>query len=334
MCKLKIIPFIFKKKKQFDKICLCKKDFIYNEIISDDTIELTKQKLDYENVVIEGGGLKGLAYIGALEEVEKMGIKFKRIAGSSIGAIAGCLLALGYTSHEIKEELTKINFKEMMDDKIGIIRDIYSLFNKYGVCSGNKFMNLMGKLIKKKTGDENYTFKQLYDEKGITLVITGSNLDNYNTIYYSHLTHPDVPIKLAVRISMGLPLIYKPIKCQKCKKGYLIDGGITDNYPLHIFDTNKINSKTIGIKLLTDNEIKTIDGINYQVKIKNLKNYCSSIIGMLFSVGERRCITKDYWERTIDIRVPNITLTKFKLEQNEINDLITRGRLSVQKYFS
>jgi NTE family protein len=338
-----LIPHIFrKKKKNFYDICLCKKDHELNfdkcvckktTISYKELIDKTKKNLDYENVVIEGGGIKGLAYLGALEEIEKLNIKFKRIAGSSMGAIAGCLLALGYSSSEIKDEMLKINFRGMIDDKMGILRDIYNLFSKYGVCSGDKFMNLMGKLIKKKTGDENYTFKQLYDDKGIMLVITGSNIDNYDTIYYSHLTHPDVPIKLAVRISIGVPLIYRPIRCMKCNKGYLIDGGVTDNYPLHIFDDEKINTKTLGIKLLTDNEIETEDGINYKVQIKDFKGYCASMIGMLCSVGERCYITDGYWERTIIVRVPNLPITKFKLKDKQINDLIERGRESVKKYF-
>ena len=47
----------------------------------------------YRNLVFKGGGVRGVAYIGALEELEALGILegIKRTAGSSAGAVAACL---------------------------------------------------------------------------------------------------------------------------------------------------------------------------------------------------------------------------------------------------
>ena len=58
--------------------------------------ELTKAiaEIEIENIVLEGGGVKGLAYGGVLDVMKEYNIlpKIKRVAGSSVGAIAAMIL--------------------------------------------------------------------------------------------------------------------------------------------------------------------------------------------------------------------------------------------------
>jgi NTE family protein len=61
---------------------------------------MTKKKYD---AVFEGGGVKGVALIGALKRLEEEGIEFGRVAGTSAGAIAASLVASGYKAEEIKD---------------------------------------------------------------------------------------------------------------------------------------------------------------------------------------------------------------------------------------
>lgn len=68
---------------------------------------------DVEYLVFQGGGGKGVAYLGALEALEELGIlpfnsqnsnsNLKGIAGTSAGAITALLIAMGYTTKEIDE---------------------------------------------------------------------------------------------------------------------------------------------------------------------------------------------------------------------------------------
>lgn len=51
--------------------------------------------------VFEGGGAKGFAHIGALQAAEQRGIKFERVAGTSIGAVIAALVSAGYSGHEL-----------------------------------------------------------------------------------------------------------------------------------------------------------------------------------------------------------------------------------------
>lgn len=58
-----------------------------------------KRRLDG---VFEGGGVKGIALVGALEEIEQAGYHFVNVAGTSAGAIVATLVAAGYSAAELK----------------------------------------------------------------------------------------------------------------------------------------------------------------------------------------------------------------------------------------
>ena len=66
----------------------------------------------FENLVFEGGGIKGLAFCSAIQVLEAKGImaNIKRLAGSSAGAITAGLLACDHFSTELLAILEKKNF--------------------------------------------------------------------------------------------------------------------------------------------------------------------------------------------------------------------------------
>ena len=77
---------------------------------------------------MEGGGVRGLAYPGALGVLEQKGIlqNIENVAGSSVGAIAGLVVSLGYNSAQIDSVLESLQIGEFNDGKFffGRIRRI------------------------------------------------------------------------------------------------------------------------------------------------------------------------------------------------------------------
>ena len=59
----------------------------------------------FHNLVFEGGGVKGIAYVGALEVLEREGIlqDIKRVAGTSAGAMMAVMVGLRYTADEVRK---------------------------------------------------------------------------------------------------------------------------------------------------------------------------------------------------------------------------------------
>ncbi|HEX6306299.1 MAG TPA: patatin-like phospholipase family protein [Anaerolineales bacterium] len=59
------------------------------------------------DMVFEGGGAKGMVFVGALQEVESRGYIPSRLLGASAGAIMATFLAAGYQSAEMAEALNE-----------------------------------------------------------------------------------------------------------------------------------------------------------------------------------------------------------------------------------
>ena len=87
-----------------------------------------------KNLVFEGGGIKGLAYAGALEALAGRGHlqTVEQVAGTSAGAITALLVALGYDLEAINKELNR-DFKGFTDGSL----DIGWLFPKQILLSAN-----------------------------------------------------------------------------------------------------------------------------------------------------------------------------------------------------
>jgi NTE family protein len=65
-----------------------------------------KENMEYD-MVFEGGGAKGMAFVGALQELEARGHTPARLLGASAGAIMSTFLAAGYDSREMAEALAE-----------------------------------------------------------------------------------------------------------------------------------------------------------------------------------------------------------------------------------
>ena len=172
-------------------------------------------KYHFKNLVFEGGGVKGIAYVGALEVLDQEGIlkDIKRVAGTSAGAMVAVLIGLGYSAAELRDILWNLNFQNFLDDSWGYIRDAKRFITDYGWYKGDFFRNLMADFIKQKTGNGEATFKDLQDEtkyKDINLI--GADLSTGCTKVFNARNTPDVKVADAARISMSIPLFFAAVK--------------------------------------------------------------------------------------------------------------------------
>ena len=59
------------------------------------------------DLVFEGGGAKGLAFVGALQALEQHGHQPRRVVGTSAGSIVAVLVAAGYNAEECKQAINE-----------------------------------------------------------------------------------------------------------------------------------------------------------------------------------------------------------------------------------
>ncbi len=304
---------------------------------------MTDIKYNYENLVFESGGIKGLSYIGTIKILEELEIlnSIKRYAGSSVGSIFAVLLCLGYT------------YKELCDIENGIKNNILknkcicttfcNLFRKKGLYKNNIIKNLISKILQSKV-DPNITLLDLYRKTGKDLVIIACNLNNKKGIYFHYCKYPDIKLIDAIMCSICIPGLITPYKI---KNEYFVDGSIIESYPIWIFnnmdllyrnkildiDRYNIPNTTLGIKLLGTDEKndKYIDS-TYS-NIGTLKTYIETIIDIIFLQYERININKKYIKQTLPIYTGNINSTDFNISKEIRKYLINCGINDAKKYF-
>jgi len=123
----------------------------------------SQNNYNYKNLVLEGGGIRGLAYPGAIKVLEEKGIilNVEKVAGSSAGAITALMIGLDYNSHEMDSVFRSLKIQQFNDGK-NIFGKIHRLKKEYGIYKGEKFEVWLSDLIKYKTGNANTTFAELH----------------------------------------------------------------------------------------------------------------------------------------------------------------------------
>src|SRR5690554_3733566 len=77
-------------------------------------IRYTRREMEvvplWANAVFQGGGVKAIGLVGALTVAEQRGYRWKRLAGTSAGAIIASLVAAGYTAEEIRRVIEELDY--------------------------------------------------------------------------------------------------------------------------------------------------------------------------------------------------------------------------------
>src|SRR5437868_2105963 len=250
----------------------------------------SQKQTDYKNLVLEGGGIRGLAYAGVLSVLEEKGAlqKIENVGGSSAGSIAGLMVSVGYSAKEIDSMMKALPIEQFNDGKGGLIGKYKRVKTGFGIYKGSVFEKWLQEIVEHKTGNSMLNFAQLHELHLSNSLFrdfycTGTNLSKQRLEVFSYLNTPNMPIALAVRISSGIPLYFEPValdnELHKIKENdsvsfvnYYVDGGMLCNYPICLFDTCeggcnnpllcdkvKFNRQTIGIKLERQQQIDSLN---------------------------------------------------------------------------
>ena len=324
----------------------------------------------FKNLVFEGGGVKGIAYVGALTILEEKGIlpQIKRVGGTSAGAINALLLGVGYTCKEMQRILADLDFKAFLDQDWGIIRDTERLLNQYGWYKGDFFHDWIGSLIEKKIGNAHATFNDLDGRGFIDMSFMGTNLSTRFAEVFSLEHTPRMRVADAVRISMSIPLFFASVESPRGDR--YVDGGVLDNYPVKLFDREKYidaadrpahsvrpeyyesenqrflsahpgsspyvyNRETLGFRLDSKIEIARFrDGAEPPVeKIEDFFDYAWALIETILDSQSNQHLHSDDWQRTVYIDTLGVGTTDFDLDDEKKLELIESGITHTKQYF-
>ena len=289
-----------------------------------ETSEISKKTVN--NLVIEGGGVKGIAFVGAIKALEEKNILagIHNFIGSSAGSIIAALLSVKMNHTEIHHAINNLDFTKIKDGHTFAI--LYNFIRNFGIYLGDYFINYCASVLEKHTGNGNITFQQIYDRYGNVLVITGTNLTKGIVEYFSYKNYPDMEVKMAMRISMSIPYFFEAVKFNNC---IWVDGGVLDNYPFNYFSDTE---NTIGLKLVGSNEKKDDTIYHYRADIDNIKDFSICLIDAMTNQIDRLHIKSNYWKNTITINTLGVNTTDFALSDKMKKNLVEEGYKSVNSH--
>jgi NTE family protein len=208
------------------------------------------------DLVLEGGGVKGIALVGAISVLEERGYSFRRVGGTSAGAIVGALVAAGMSAADLTSVMREVDYRRFRDgdllDHLGGFGQAMSVLIDEGIYRGEYLRRWLGDLL----ADLGVrTFADLVvDDRGgsfprdqaYRLVVMASDVSqgrlrrlpwDYRDRY--GIDPFTVPVADAVRASMSIPFFYEPVKLKDRLSNetcWLVDGGMLSNFPVDVFD--------------------------------------------------------------------------------------------------
>jgi NTE family protein len=225
-------------------------------------------------LVLGGGGARGAAHIGVLQELERLRVPIDAIAGTSMGAIVGGLYASGRTPAELEELVNSIDwadafsdtparrelsFRRKQDDaafpvnlELGVSDGSVQI--PKGLIQGQKLQLILREQLLHVTSIDNF------DDLPTPFRAVASDIETGEPYVMS-----SGDLAVAVRASMSAPGIFAPVMVD----GHtLVDGGLVGNVPVSVIkemDVDIIIAVDVEFPLYRPEELQSALAITEQM---------------------------------------------------------------------
>ncbi len=278
--------------------------------------------------VFSGGGVKGVAFIGALEEIEKKGFQFERLAGTSAGSIVAALTAANYKAEDLQKMITSLDFSELLVEskwsKAFPFMKWIRLYYQLGLYKGD---GLEAWLHKKLEDRGIRSFNDLPKDK---LKIIGTDVSlNKMVVFpddverYYGIDGMKFSVAKAVRISCSIPFFFIPTKLKHhfSEKSLLVDGGFLSNFPIWLFTKDgKRKRPILGLQLSTSYQ---------ELRERNISgaiDFYKELFTTMMKAHDARYINKEIKKDVMFIPIEHVEATDFDISIKEKEELMKIGR--------
>lgn len=283
--------------------------------------------------VFAGGGLKGFALVGAYQALEAKGYRFKRVAGTSAGAILACFIAAGYSGKEIEQMMQEENLQSLLDPRQTILPIPFMkwllLYWRMGLYQGNALEDWF---FEKLSAKGIYNFADLPPG---SLKLVASDLTHGKMIVLpDDLVHYGIEpgmfsIARALRMSCNIPFFFEPVRF-KAPSGetIVVDGGVLSNFPMWIFDDaeGRRERPLIGMKL--SHRKDEMGGR----EINNALNLFEALFSTMKNAHDDRYISRKHEKDIIFIPVEQYSATQFNMEDEQKDALMDIGKSRTNEF--
>lgn len=289
------------------------------------------------NLAIEGGGVKGIAFVGALVALQEKGIlpNIKNVAGTSAGALVATLFSLGYSIEDMQQLMRGLHFKKFAEGN-----NPFRLFTSYGLHSGDYILNFVHDVIATsgKGLSKNATFLDFKMANCLNLYVFATDVNRHLAVEFSAVTTPNVSVAEAVRASMSIPIYFKAWKFSKSipDDHVYVDGGMLYNYPLTFFDNERFNSlendvnyETIGLRFKAGAPVRCRKKLSFNTPFHYIRHLIDTLLqtqNIDYSYDSHQV------KRSVIIDSLGISPTDFSLNTEDMNNLVASGKKCMEEF--
>lgn len=308
------------------------------------------------DLVLEGGGVKGIGLVGAYTSLTQAGYEFHRVAGTSAGAIVGSLIAADMPPERLRQVMREVDYGRFEDkgflDHLGLVGKGMSLLFEKGIYEGEYLREWLDGLLTD-LGKRTFADLRIEDpegslppERSYRLVVMASDVSRGRLVrlpwdYPSYGLDPDEQLVAdAVRASMSIPFFYEPVQFKgrdadgKRTVSYMVDGGMLSNFPIEVFDRTDGKAPrwpTFGIKL----SAKPITAQLQKFDIRGTFGLARAMVGTMTNFHDQMHIDDEgVLARTMFVDTEHVKATDFGIDDSTQDMLFANGRLAATKFLT
>jgi NTE family protein len=307
------------------------------------------------DLVLEGGGVKGIGLAGAVAALESAGYQLNgsgRVAGTSAGAIVGALLAAGASAAQLEDTMRELDYRRFRDAGLfGPLSSAVSLITHLGLYRGDWLHRwIAGQLAER--GVRTFGDLRLHDpdsalsrERSYRLVVVVSDVSRGRMLRlpwdYAHYgLDPDTqPVADAVRASASIPFFFRPVKLADARGGTpscLVDGGVLSNFPIHLFDRDDTQAPrwpTFGVKLSA--RPPQVEGPNGEPAVRGLVGLARALVSTMVQAHDRVHLDEPaVCDRTVFVDTMDVSATDFGITGAVRDELYAHGRFAAEQFLA
>jgi len=291
---------------------------------------------NFKGLAIKGGGVAGVAYLGALRRWLASGLTFDQFdvfIGSSAGSMVAALLALRAPLSFLESTIRSTDFESFLDTSLlSKAENAVGLLKNYGWNSSEKLELWFADVIGRLSGDKELTLHQAYVKYGTRLMITTTDVlyPKCKLVVMDWKSHPNETLHSAVRKSCSIPLFFRAVFGSGADKDHIfVDGGVMDNYPLELLYDILPKEQCMGLYLTKPPKKSGADHIGRPVEKPS--EFISSILNTWMDAMMGQHVSSDDWTRTCSIPA-RLSAIDFSASRNRQEEDIEQGDLAMEKF--
>jgi NTE family protein len=180
-------------------------------------------------LVLSGGGARGLAHIGVIKELERLGVpRPSLVTGTSMGAIIGALYASGWDAARLEAYARDFDIRDHIENPAFKLPDFAPLRI---LRAGSAMSGLLGSLALDTGTKAKEELSRLLGELRLEDLPIPFACAATDLLSGKRVVLDRGPAVMAIRASMSFPGLFTPVWMDDM---FLVDGGVTDNVPVDI----------------------------------------------------------------------------------------------------